>query len=449
MNPILERHVWCNPIWKTARRRRCARHIWSNISSPVSYSCALVNEQNGTNLQIQTRLFSAEALQREERPRSPIYAASLRKVASPFLMKCHPDKIPTLPQTQEPKQVNLKAVQTLNAMLDSIQTVLDSLNRGAESNVAHGTDAVANLSESTLIEFMVPTDDQAQRLEDDYISQVNEHDRKLIPSRHLKSQLLYTRRAVKLSFQATLLNEIKHSLQTIGDAQRKTLLAKKFKESSLQQVVKLIKAAGLVIPYELSGLLLGNDPTANNQQMIQELELDQDDDNQVPEFKIDWELEARKFKRAMENYDREIATIGVLEHEKKLCHDIVAGVVGRVRHVGNVSGLDQLISLRRISLLLQDNFETLQIADHLRLWQSLVIVLENDGSGIVNTESSASTVRKRRFKLKGETGFKFALLDEDVLVITIPLSFEDKEFVNQISRHLHFFDMQATAVLDF
>jgi hypothetical protein len=425
----------------------------------------------------------------QKAPVTALESVSLRKVANPFLMLCHPDKIPALPQTQEPRTVNLKAVQSLNSFIDTMQSIVDGLKCGsvAGEEAARAVEAVTFVleeiqssnkesSRSTsddnnqtttfgMIEFMIPTGDGAQRLEDSLSSASSPHDQSLVSnSRRHKDKLIYTRRAVLLRVPSKLLWDIHESLSTVGDpSRRREKLCSLLKFTTLKQLVRLLKSAGQPVSYSLSRLLSGSQFSGmgGSKELMGDLGFDggygsareysdgyDEEEEGQPTFKIDWELEMKRYEIALKNYDHDIATLGVLEQETRLRQDVVAGVVSRVRYIGDVSGLDQLITLRRITLLMQDNFDHLQVSDYLRLWQNLVIILEDDGSGVMSSsggddEPNLNSIRRRRFKMKGQSGFKFALLEDDLLVITVPLSFGDKEFVDEIYRHLYHFDMNS------
>ena len=98
-----------------------------------------------------------------------------------------------------------------------------------------------------------------------------------------------------------------------------------------------------------------------------------------------------------------------------------------------ISPLEQLIALRRISLLFMDYFDKLDIETHSRMWEKLIIVLHND------SQHSASERKKRRRKQGGESGFKFSVTDDEddrVVTATVPIDFLDEEILHDFERNM-------------
>ena len=156
-------------------------------------------------------------------------------------------------------------------------------------------------------------------------------------------------------------------------------------------------------------------------------------------------------EQAVKRMEYDIATLGLSDDRRK--RYVVSNIVGRVRfYPETVSSLDQLITLRRLSLLLMDEFDTLQIEDYGKLWENLVIVVvasNNDASAIIREDTtfhSNNSNRNRMSKKKKqalESGFKFSLRGDYDLVVSIPLSFVDRQFINEFTWHLPHFDIEA------
>jgi len=137
----------------------------------------------------------------------------------------------------------------------------------------------------------------------------------------------------------------------------------------------------------------------------------------------------------------DIATFGkTSENQKRL---MIADVISRIRFKNNgieeesIPFIEQLIALRRISLLLMDHFNKLEVEIHGRTWEKMVIVLNNDA------ENQLSERKKRRKSQRGgESGFKFSVSGDDDnrdITVTVPIDFLDEELINELEIHLEDF----------
>lgn len=122
------------------------------------------------------------------------------------------------------------------------------------------------------------------------------------------------------------------------------------------------------------------------------------------------------------------------EHRKR---QIIADVVSRIRfrnstsesNEDEITPMDQLIALRRISLLFTDHFDEMDIEMHGRTWEKLIIVLNNDH------DNSLAMRKRRRRRIGGESGFKFSV-SGDVVTATVPIDFLDEEILQEFERNL-------------
>jgi len=138
---------------------------------------------------------------------------------------------------------------------------------------------------------------------------------------------------------------------------------------------------------------------------------------------------------------------------------IIAEVLSRVRFRNHsydetmeideedeITPLDQLIALRRISLLFTDYFDKMDIEVHGRTWEKLIIVLNNDPNNNFNMR------KKRRRKLGGESGFKFSVRGDDndrTVTATVPIDFVDEELLEEFERNLDDLYVVDEDVLNF
>jgi len=179
---------------------------------------------------------------------------------------------------------------------------------------------------------------------------------------------------------------------------------------------------------------------------------------------IDWKEHRRLYDEALEDMKRDIATDGLIKMNLERKQRLVSDVISRVRlHDGNdgsdtnatnatnnhesMDPLEQLIAIRRMSLLFNDNFEELQMEDMGKIWESLFIVLTPErakGRG----EKGAPFSRRKRLREGRESGFKFAFHDTNKLTVYVPIDFLDDELIGELKTHLgDFYDLCVGDVL--
>lgn len=108
-----------------------------------------------------------------------------------------------------------------------------------------------------------------------------------------------------------------------------------------------------------------------------------------------------------------------------------------------ITPLDQLIAIRRISLLFMEHFDKFDVEMHGRIWEKLVIVLNND-------ENNSLAKRKKISKYGGESGFKFSVGgddDERIITATVPIDFLDDEIVREFKKNME--DLYVIDEADF
>ena len=141
-------------------------------------------------------------------------------------------------------------------------------------------------------------------------------------------------------------------------------------------------------------------------------------------------------------------TSGFITENRK--RQIIADVISRIRFCDDnsiplnnvnetINPLEQLIAIRRISLLFMDHFDKLKIEMNGRIWDNLIIILSND------QKHNLIQRKKRLKKQSGESGFKFTLCGDTipVAIVTVPIDFLDDEILHEFDRnleHLHEID---------
>jgi hypothetical protein len=196
---------------------------------------------------------------------------------------------------------------------------------------------------------------------------------------------------------------------------------------------------------------------------------------------VDWKKYNIMYDEALEDMERDLATEGLIAMSEERKQRLVAQVISKVRVLdeadamhsasegsgsrsssGSVSNdgemdamdeidemiddaqgidpLSQLIAIRRLSLLLNDNFDALEMEEMGRLWETMVIVLtpeRNTHQHLVNGgKTGLPYSRLKRLKKGRESGFKFAFHSDDRVTVYVPIDFLDDELLGEMKVHL-------------
>lgn len=112
---------------------------------------------------------------------------------------------------------------------------------------------------------------------------------------------------------------------------------------------------------------------------------------------------------------------------------MIANMLASVRLQEETDVVEQVVAMRRLSLLLDEHFETLHLERFGRLWEKCNFVLAP--ARLYNT--SASALHKRRLRMGGDqTGYSFTLHPDFSVTIHIPLDFRDDELIQELDRNL-------------
>lgn len=413
----------CN-LWKQRATSTQKLSAWANVDEMQSTTKLRIKKKT------QNRV-SKKASSKQQK-------YSLRRIASPFLQLCHPDKIGN---SSHARQVNLHAVQTLNMAFDAVEAIFNSKNSSTTTTAASSpsSQTLSNLAQKLNAEyniaFMVPTSNNKSN---DII---------------LGEEIMYTARSVTMTFPKS----ITISLQTASTNREVNAAIVSLHRRVINEIGKLLKAAGLpppLIPVQFDGTTnIGKMEKADVDEIRFRREIGIGDEEDFrANFTIDWEREAQKYRVAVKKMQADLATMGMTDDRRK--RHLIAGVLARMRflYVGRNDIIDsiddeeisqggiglaeraveQLITARRISLLLEHNFDELGIEDNGRLWEEIVIVLAEDSFAKVYQGGESRRQRKRR----GESGYKFALDGDGIMTVTVPASFTDEQFFHEFEHHL-------------
>ncbi|GAX19361.1 hypothetical protein FisN_4Lh338 [Fistulifera solaris] len=344
----------------------------------------------------------------------PTNITSLRSLVKPFLLKCHPD----MQQSELSKTVNLSAIQNLNAYLDSIQEILSS---------------------------SVAREPSVRLFEVDFIMTHSDDPKRRVKNKKLQADAEYTsRRKIELALPP---------LDLCREAATSPSVRPRIHRHSAGQLLRLLRMASLSVPQSLEDHVEDgyNEQQPERTRMnIWDLEVDLDKDfgarrsygaprRETPyeesrrKFveRINWEKYDRMYEKAVADMEADFATRGLLANNPVGQRRMIANVLSKVRIGKEISGWEQLVAVRRLSLLFQQNFELLHMEEFGRLWEKCAIVL----TPTRNFNTSPSALHKRRLKQE-ETGFAFTLHPDFSITIEIPLDFGDEEVIRELERNV-------------
>lgn len=302
-------------------------------------------------------------------------------------MVCHPDKFIG---NEAAKITNLAAVQTLNQMIDNLEQFNDNDR---------------DLKDEYTIDFVVPSSGQSAR-----------------------GSAMTTRRSVVLSFPVI----------NYRDQQGNVILMRRAK----QEIIRLLKVAGVSIKseyeQELKEEMLEQDSQESSSMrsfdglsFAEQFPGSADWRRKRSGFKIDWKEEERLYQEATAKMNRDIGTLGMTtDHQKR---QLVAGIISRIRFLGDIDIVDELATLRRLSLLLEDNFDLLGFEDIGVICTQMIIVIK-DYNKLRLMQSEFEETRRR---IKGESGYVFSWDGEGVVTVTIPLNFKEWQLLKEFDKNLH------------
>mmetsp|Transcript_8243 Transcript_8243/g.12421 ORF Transcript_8243/g.12421 Transcript_8243/m.12421 type:complete len:559 (-) Transcript_8243:88-1764(-) len=411
----------------------------------------------------------------------------LKQFIRPFLLTYHPDRLQNT--TKVSREANLKAIQTLNGMVDTIDAIYNRAAEGGRTGNSNKTTSRIELQSTYSIEFLVPSN------EDSVENSAG------VKSKNKKYEPISTRRCVDLNFTKKEC-EMVQSIE--GKTGRYSLTAAKIvKFKAMKEITKLLRVAGIQVSSsieqslkeseaEVKDDMVHRDKLGLHEQLIlEEFDFLNDDvgggggrrsarnfdyssynNSQEEEStkhkseyersrdrfmkSVDWKEHRRLYNEAVEDMKRDIATQGLLKMSLERKQRLIAEIISRVRvhdvvavHSGDVDSnvdadlasvdpLQQLIAIRRMSLIFTDNFEELEMEEMGKMWENVFIVLTPErpkGSGKVGAPFS----RRKRLREGRESGFKFSYHDEGRLTIHIPIDFLDDELINELKRHLRDF----------
>ena len=415
-----------------------------------------------------------------------------RQLVKPFLLKCHPDMAASQDTTTASannhkntssnsiKQTNLKAIQNLNFYLDTIQTMIKDVDLSKALPDPHELQKQPTKQTVPIlfpVEFVVLVEDTASP----------RNRRGVVP-------MIWSRRQVELiipTAHASLLMQINdpHKSKT----ERMSFVIRHV----VGQLSKLLRIAGLEIPAAAKAALLDPlDETMSSDSKTQSSSSSQQRQRPRVGFfgysrarknanrrafvdSIDWNKVNRLYAKSLYREKQRDLAHKVLQKNPHKRHMIIADILARVQvqrygpkglFVPNeeeedeedennnkgeddkndnkhapprqrrpkISMAEELIAFRRLSLILEDNFEELQLHNiHSVWWEKLQLVLTPKRK--YNTSSSA--LHKRLRRLNKDNGFTFTVHSdaENSMSLLVPVDFRDEELLSELKRNLEGF----------
>jgi len=104
----------------------------------------------------------------------------------------------------------------------------------------------------------------------------------------------------------------------------------------------------------------------------------------------------------------------------------------RIQQKKTKAMLDELVAMRRISLLMEDNFDELELEELGSMWWNRLQLILTEPRPY---NTSATAIYKRVQKRAGDNGFSFTLHEDSSVSMTVPLDFRDEEFLNEVLRN--------------
>eukprot|EP00979_Chaetoceros_neogracilis_P015080 scaffold5354_cov234-Chaetoceros_neogracile.AAC.5 len=385
---------------------------------------------------------------------------SLKKLVRPFLMKFHPDRqeVESKQNTEIAREVNQKALQTINGMIDTVDQVY---NRAADPS-RYTTKGRIDVQNNYTVEFLVHSEAGMNGV------------------KKPKNVPIASRRSVELVFRNREINSVQ-MIDSNGNYSVQAAAALKVK--AMKEIAKLLRVAGLQIPKNLHSHLEEVSKEAANPQMSQHARLLQDElnfdgDNEVQsnlgrsfnygstrplspfeksrqKYKesVDWNKYNEVYKDAVKDMEKDLATEGLISMNEERKQRLVAEIISRIRVFNpfiddksnwmkgdemseSLDVLHQLIAIRRLSLLLNDNFQELEMEEMGRLWETLIFVFVPERKAREQGKTGLPYSRLKRLRKGTESGFKFSYHADDRVTVYVPIDFLDDEFLGELKSHL-------------
>jgi hypothetical protein len=308
---------------------------------------------------------------------------SLKHLIKPFLLRCHPD----VQQNEDARKLNLVAIQNLNSYVDLVSEALKS----GKSPRPMGENNVV------LIDFIINVEGPSGLRKKSPVS---------FPSR----------RQVELSMP-TLFRE------TTGQTAPETV----FYRRAARELVKLLRVAALPVPsgqaQDGADVLFEDEADGESQSRPHHHRFDTAPHPSSPGAKyranrerftsaINWKEYEKVYRAAIADMEADRMTSGLVRNHAGRRRRLIAQILSQVECDVTIDLTEQLVAFRRLSLLLDEHFDKLQLEDLGAYWESC------------------------RLEISSDRDFAFTLHPDNTVTIRIPIEFTDEQLIREFDRNL-------------
>ena len=337
----------------------------------------------------------------------------------PFFLKCHPD----VQSSAVAKEVNLEALQSINGLMDTIQATCDG--------------KLVDWPSTVEVEFLMTTTTESSR-----------------KKKRKQPDSMTSRRRVELVVPSKSLRD--EILAGVDKSRATQQLGQRMQH----ELSKVLKVAGLPVPtsvWNTDHHLYDSDMYGG----MWENEIADSDSssssrtnhgrrfvypNSRPQTRYEKSREEfvkridpvkyrQMYEDAVRDMKADLMTEGKISKSRHRRQQVINHVLSRVRidkdSAEIVDTVEQLVAIRRLSLLFEDNFDSLQMEEMGKMWEDMVIVLTD----VRDYGTSASSLHRRR-KRNEETGFKFSFGADEKVVVHLPIDFRDDELLEELNRNI-------------
>ena len=335
-------------------------------------------------------------------------SSSLKKLIQPFILKCHPDMAAQQGLPQTAVQVNLKAIQNLNSYID----------------------AVIQLEKSQTYTFSQANDNQLVEIE--FVMAFTSSPETPVSGSGGAAQPTTSRRRVELQVpppQLPLPRASKHvQRQVIKLLRMADLPVPKLEPSDDEEYNEELEETNGGTPFEL------DEEWMSGQVVVEQNRRGKTTwDRSRERFlrRINWSKFDKVYQRALRDAQASVETRGLIRNKPHLRKQLLARILSHIHFTDSVTPLERLVAYRRLSRLLDDHFDHLQLESFGKYWEELQLVVTE--SRPYNTSSSAMRKRRQRHM---ETGYRFTIHHDNSVTVQIPIDFRNDELIQELRRNV-------------
>ena len=432
-------------------------------------------------------------------------SVSLRRLSAPFLLLCHPDKISA--SSSDLRDTNLRATQTLNGLIDTVEALYDRCVSG-QTGAARAAGRI-ELQPRYEVEFLVPcssdniTGGKKKKKRGGGTDGQTSYTRRSIIITYpasLRDDVQIVDRSGQYSLAAAsalrrrTATEIVRLLKVAGASVPEDVLGGLLDDGSgdigneadgstpyghEDYLVDELDLRGMGVDMFLKRGRFSSDGSGAAAKAATRPRTLYEKSRQEFVKSVDWAALRRRSEEALRDAEADVVTSRIMKRDEHRKEQMVSNILARVTvdpnpacvTIDNANGdatqtesikdkrtdeekgldpLQQLIALRRLSLLLTDNYNELQLNDMGKLWDNTHIVLtpsrdsgddsptrDEGGNTIVQSSAAYGIPRRRNPLISGkESGFKFTYGSDGGITVYVPVDFTDEELTLQLTSNV-------------